>query len=135
MKKVLFIIMMLFCLTVQAEAQKVSRAVHVRTTELGNQKMEYVNGEFVLILKSGIKPIVVPLGDKENALRILKFLRDTKFRSGDIIELENEAGSVAKFNGLKQFEFYSEGRAYTGQIGQRYMKGYYEAVDKFETNE
>ena len=109
-----------------------SRAVHVRTTELGNQKMEYVNGEFVLILKSGIKPIVVPLGDKENALRILKFLRDTKFRSGDIIELENEAGSVAKFNGLKQFEFYSDGRAYTGQIGQRYMKGYYEAVEKFQ---
>lgn len=135
MKKVLFIIMMLFCLTVQAEAQKVSRAVTVRTTELGNQRMEYLDGEFILVIKSSYKPIIVPLGNKENALRLLAFLRDTKFRSGDIVELENEAGSVAKFNGLKQFQFYSEGRQFTGQIGQRYMKGYYEAVEKFETDE
>lgn len=133
MKKVLFLMVVLFGLTMQVQAQKVSRAVKVHSTELGNQRMEYVGGEFVLIIKTGYsKNIVVPLGDKAATLRILHFLAENKFKAGDVIELENEAGSVAGFNGLKQFIFYSEGRAFSGQMGQRYVKGYIKAVDQFD---
>jgi len=129
-KLVLSIIIALVAVT--AIGQKVHRPVEIRTTELGNQKMEYVAGEYVLLIKTGhsaMKYVTVPLGNKEQALKILCFLRDTKFKSGDIIELENSTGTLAKFNGLKQFIFYSEGKQFSGQMAKRYVKGYIEAIE------
>ena len=86
---------------------------------------------FVLVVKSSVKDISIVLGKKDKALKILRFLADADVRKGDIVELENEAGDVAKFNGLKQYEFFSEGRQFTGQMAKRYMKGYIEAIEKY----
>lgn len=121
------------CLT--AQAQRISRPVTLRTTELGNQKLIVTDSTFVLVLKSSVKPISIVLGNKEQALRIPRFLSEADVRKGDVVELENEEGDVAKFNGLKQYEFLSPGRQYTGQMAKRYMKGYIEAVEKYGTGE
>lgn len=129
MRKLLFIVMVLCSMMVQA--QKISRPEKIRTTELGNQKMMVVDSVFVLVLKSSVKDISIVLGKKEQALKTLRFLYEADVRKGDIVELENEAGDVAKFNGLKQYEFFSPGRQYTGQMAKRYLKGYIEAVEKY----
>lgn len=129
MRKLLFIVMVLCSMMVQA--QKISRPEKIRTTELGNQKMMVVDSVFVLVLKSSVKDISIVLGKKEQALKTLRFLYEADVRKGDIVELGNEAGDVAKFNGLKQYEFFSPGRQYTGQMAKRYLKGYIEAVEKY----
>jgi hypothetical protein len=95
--------------------------------------MEVVDSVFVLVIKTAYKPISVVLGKKEQALKILRFLYTADVRSGDIIEVENEAGDICKYNGLKQYEFFSAGRQFTGQIAKRYLKGYIEAVEKYGT--
>lgn len=131
MRKLLLILLACFALTIQA--QKITRAKTIRTTELGNQKLQVVDSTFVLVLQSSVKPITIVLGSKEKALKILRFLYTADVQKGDIIELENEAGDAAKFNGLKQYEFFSPGRQFTGQMAKRYLKGYIEALEKYGT--
>ena len=129
MKKL--ILLLLICLPMMVQAQKISRPETIRSTEFGTQKMMVVDSTFVLVIKTGYKPISVELGTKDKALKILRFLYTADVRSGDIIEIENEAGDVCKYNGLKQYEFFSAGRQFTGQIAKRYLKGYIEAVEKY----
>lgn len=131
MRKVLFLFMMVFCLVSVIQAQKITRPEKLRTTELGNQKLFVADSVFVLVVKSSVKDISIVLGNKEQALRILRFLYTADVRSGDIIEIENENKDVCKYNGLKQYEFFSAGRQYTGQIAKRYLKGYIEAVENY----
>ena len=131
MKKL--IALLCICLPMLAQAQKISRPETIRSTEFGTQKMMVVDSTFVLVIKTSYKPITVELGKKEQALKILRFLYTADVRSGDIIEIENEAGDVCKYNGLKQYEFFSAGRQFTGQIAKRYLKGYIEAVEKYGT--
>ena len=128
MRRILFAVV-LACMMMSVCAQRVTHPVKLRTTELGNQKLMYVDSVYVLVLKSRYKPISVVLGSKEKALQILRFLDTAEVHAGDIIELENEDGDVARFNSLKQYEFFSPGRQYTGQMGRRYIKGYIEAIE------
>ena len=132
MRKLLMIIFA--CCVLGVQAQKITRPETIRTTELGNQKMQVVDSTFVLVLKSGVQPITIVLGKKEKALQILRFLYEADVRKGDIIELGNEAGDAAKFNGLKQYEFFSPGRQFTCQMAKRYLKGYIEAVENYGTS-
>ena len=129
MRKILFCILLVFAANVYA--QKISRPETLRTTEFGNQKLVVADSVFVLIVQSTVEPITIVLGHKDEALRILRFLRDADVRSGDVIELENANGDICKYNGLKQYVFFSKGRTYTGQMAKRYMKGYVEAIEKY----
>lgn len=131
MRKLLLILFAFLPMMVQA--QKISRPETIRSTEFGTQKMMVVDSTFVLVIKTNYKPITVELGTKDKALKILRFLYTADVRSGDIIEIENEAGDVCKYNGLKQYEFFSAGRQFTGQIAKRYLKGYIESVEKYGT--
>jgi hypothetical protein len=92
-----------------------------------------MDSTFVLVLKTSYNPISVVLGDKEKALKILRFLYTADVRSGDIIEIENEAGDICKYNGLKQYVFFSVGKQFWGQIAKRYLKGYIEVIEKYGT--
>ena len=133
MRKVLFLFMMVFFMVSAIQAQKITRPEKLRTTELGNQKLFVADSVFVLVVKSSVKDISIVLGKKVQALRILRFLYTADVRSGDIIEIENENKDVCKYNGLNQYEFFSAGRQYTGQIAKRYLKGYIEAIEKYGT--
>ena len=86
MRKLLMIIFA--CCVLGVQAQKITRAETIRTTELGNQKMQVVDSTFVLVLKSGVQPITIVLGKKEKALQILRFLYEADVRKGDIIVLD-----------------------------------------------
>ena len=130
MKKLLILIVTV-CMACTMDAQKITRPVTLRTTELGNQRLIVTDSVYTLILKSSVKDIAIVLGGREQALKILRFLHTAEVSKGDIIELENEAGDVARFNGLKQYEFFSPGRQYTGQMAKRYVKGYIEAIEKY----
>lgn len=127
--------MLCCCVALGLQAQKVSRPVKLHSTELGNQKLFVMDSVYVLVLKSSAKDISIVLGGKDKALRILRFLRDADVKSGDVVELENEDGDIAKYNGLRQYEFYSPGRQFTGQMAKRYMKGYIEAIEKYGVNQ
>lgn len=129
MRKVLLILMMVFCFS--AVAQKISRPVTIRTTELGNQKLIVTDGIYTLVVKSSVRPISIVLGSRDKALQILRFLFTADVRKGDIVELENENEDIARYNSLKQYEFFSAGRQYTGQMAKRYIKGYIEAIEKY----
>lgn len=128
MRKLLFILFA--CLPMMMQAQKLNRAETIRTTELGNQKMVVMDSTFVLILRA-TPPIRIVLGTREKALQILRFLYTTETKRGDIIELENEAGDIARYNSLKQYEFATPGRDFEGQIAKRYLKGYIEVIENY----
>lgn len=72
MKKLLLILLAFLAMMVQA--QKISRPETIRSTEFGTQKMMVVDSTFVLVIKTGYKPISVELGTKDKALKILHFL-------------------------------------------------------------
>jgi len=131
MKNLVLIVFAL--LPMMMQAQKITRPVTLRSTELGTQKLMVADSTFVLVIKTSYKPISIVLGDKEKALSILRFLYTADVHSGDIIEIENEAGDICKYNSLKQYEFFSAGRQFTGQIAKRYLKGYIEVIEKYGT--
>lgn len=129
MKKLLSLLMVL-CMATGLQAQKISRPQTLRSTELGNQKLILTDSIYTLVLRARPNNITIVLGNKEQALKILRFLSTADVRRGDIVELENANGDVAKFNGLKQYEFFSPGRQYTGQMAKRYLKGYIEVIEE-----
>ena len=71
MRKLLLILFAFLPMMVQA--QKISRPETIRSTEFGTQKMMVVDSTFVLVIKTGYKPISVELGTKDKTLKILRF--------------------------------------------------------------
>ena len=79
MRKVLLVLVML--VAVVASGQRVTKRKALKTTDLGNQKLEAVISAtdtiYVISLKTGsmgMKYVTVELGDAERALRLLTFL-------------------------------------------------------------
>lgn len=131
MKKIiLFLVISVMCVSVYAQT-----AVEVETlkvTDLGNQKLcaAKVNGcidyYYIMLKTSNIyqKYITVYLGDKEEAIRLLRFLYDLNSKSGTYIHLENRTNNVVSWNRLGYYTVFSEGRVLKGHIRKQNIKGF-----------
>ena len=141
MRKLLFIIVAVLA-SVTCSAQKVISEENVmhtqtlKTTDLGNQKLVVgINAgdtAFALSLATGHKyRVQVTLGGTDDALRMLQFLLDYDAKSGDIIDLENASGNVAKWSGASGYTVYSEGKQFSGHLRKPNIKGFIKAIMEF----
>lgn len=131
MKKIiLFLVISVMCVSVYA--QTVVEVETLKVTDLGNQKLcaAKVNGcidyYFIMLKTSNIyqKYITVYLGDKEEAIRLLRFLYDLNSKSGTYIHLENRTNNVVSWNRLGYYTVFSEGRVLKGHIRKQNIKGF-----------
>lgn len=131
MKKIiLFLVISVMCVSVYA--QTVVEVETLKVTELGNQKLcaAKVNGcidyYYIMLKTSNIyqKYITVYLGDKEEAIRLLRFLYDLNSKDGTYIHLENRTNNVVSWNRLGYYTVFSEGRVLKGRIRKQNIKGF-----------
>lgn len=131
MKKIiLFLVISVMCVSVYA--QTVVEVETLKVTDLGNQKLcaAKVNGcidyYYIMLKTSNIyqKYITIYLGDKEEAIRLLRFLYDLNSKSGTYIHLENRTNNVVSWNRLGYYTVFSEGRVLKGRIRKQNIKGF-----------
>lgn len=131
MKKIiLFLVISVMCVSVYA--QTVVEVETLKVTDLGNQKLcaAKVNGRidyyYIMLKTSNIyqKYITVYLGDKEEAIRLLRFLYDLNPKGGTYIHLENRTNNVVSWNRLGYYTVFSEGRVLKGRIRKQNIKGF-----------
>lgn len=131
MKKIiLFLVISVMCVSVYA--QTVVEVETLKVTDLGNQKLcaAKVNGcidyYYIMLKTSNIyqKYITVYLGDKEEAIRLLRFLYDLNPKGGTYIQLENRTNNVVSWNRLGYYTVFSEGRVLKGHIRKQNIKGF-----------
>lgn len=131
MKKIiLFLVISVMCVSVYA--QTVVEVETLKVTDLGNQKLcaAKVNGcidyYYIMLKTSNMyqKYITVYLGDKEEAIRLLRFLYDLNPKGGTYIHLENRTNNVVSWNRLGYYTVFSEGRVLKGRIRKQNIKGF-----------
>lgn len=131
------IVLLLLTIAMVSQGQTITRKVTLKSTDLGNQKLEAVVGKdtvYVMLIATGsrvMKHVTVELGDKENALRILLFLLDANIKKGDFINLENPTDNIVTKNSLGGYLVYSQGRQFSGQLRKPNIKGFIEAIREF----
>lgn len=140
MRKFLIALCMMIC--VAASAQSVMSTETLKTTDLGNQKlMVAVSGEdtlYSVALKTGNsfqKYIMVALGDRERALKLLQFLYDYKAKKGDIIDLENATHNTATYQGASGYRVVSEGGQLSGHLRKPNIKGFIKVIKEYTHTE
>mgnify|MGYP006874875180 CR=1 FL=1 len=118
--------------------QSMTRAVELKTTDLGNQRLEAMVSQGDTIYRMVFRAsevtsmtFVAVLGDRRQAEHILTFLLDAKPRGNDIIDLENPTHNYVKKNSLGGFRVYSEGRAFSQQLRKPNIRGFINAIQEF----
>ena len=141
MRKKLFIVFGLLALATTISAQKVvsptvTHTKTLKTTDLGNQKLTVAVTDndtvYCIILATGHSMnVVVDLGRKDKALKLLQWLYDYEPKKGEIIDLENDTHNMAKWKGASGYLVYSEGKAFTGHLRKPNIKGFIESIKEF----
>lgn len=135
MRKVL--LSLFLALSLGATGQTITRTTTLKSTDLGNQKLEAVMGNdttYVLLIKTGARVmpyLTCALGNKERAIHLLTFLYDLDIKKGDIVDLENETHNFVAKNSLGGLRVYSEGKQFSGQLRKPNIKGFIEAIKEF----
>ena len=121
MRKILFLLMMMVSLAVSG--QTLTKSKVLKSTDLGNQKLQMAiqNNDtvYAIVLKSSgggrDDVIVVALGNRENALRLLNVMLDVELEKDDVLALENETKNV-----VKKWPLPGGGFAVFHELGVRY---------------
>lgn len=135
MRKVL--LGLFLALSLETMGQTVFKTVTLKSTDLGNQKLEAVMGNdttYVLLIKTGSRAmphLTCALGNKERAIQLLTFLYNLEVKKGDIVDLENETHNLVKKNSLGGLLVYSEGKQFSGQLRKPNIKGFIETIQEF----
>lgn len=136
MKK-LFITIAAVLLTATCSAQHIVSTKTLKTTDLGNQKLEVAIADgdtaYCITLATGNRfqsRITFGLGDAKESLRLLQWLYDLDAKSGDIIDLENATHNTAKWSGASGYTIYSEGGQLSGHLRKPNIRGFMSAIKK-----
>lgn len=121
MRKILILLMMMVSLAVSG--QTLTKSKVLKSTDLGNQKLQMAiqNNDtvYAIVLKSSgggrDDVIVVALGNRENALRLLNVMLDVELEKDDVLALENETKNV-----VKKWPLPGGGFAVFHELGVRY---------------
>lgn len=139
MRKILFLLMMMVSLAVSG--QTLTKSKVLKTTDLGNQKLQMAiqNNDtvYAIVLKSSgggrDDVIVVALGNRENALRLLNVMLDVELEKDDVLALENETKNVVKKWPLPGggFAVFHELGVRYGQLRKPNIKGFIKAIENY----
>ena len=76
------------------------------------------------------KNIVVALGNRDNAVRLLRLLSDLKLKNDDMLDLENDTHNVVTRGSFGSLRFHSEGRQFQGDCGKAYIKTFLKTLEE-----
>ena len=139
MRKILILLMMMVSLAVSG--QTLTKSKVLKSTDLGNQKLQMAiqNNDtvYAIVLKSSgggrDDVIVVALGNRENALRLLNVMLDVELEKDDVLALENETKNVVKKWPLPGggFAVFHELGVRYGQLRKPNIKGFIKAIENY----
>ena len=139
MRKILFLLMLMVSLAVSG--QTLTKSKVLKSTDLGNQKLQMAiqNNDtvYAIVLKSSgggrDDVIVVALGNRENALRLLNVMLDVELEKDDVLALENETKNVVKKWPLPGggFAVFHELGVRYGQLRKPNIKGFIKAIENY----
>ena len=128
--KAMTTIIAVLAMCVAAGAQTIVRSETLAVDDLGNVKLIKVGDKYLMKIETGNRfqtHISVALGEREQALHLLEFLRDTELNVGDVIDLENETGNAASWVALSEMSGYliaSPGGRLDGWLRKATIKKY-----------
>lgn len=132
MKKLLFVL--LICLAVPAAAQKVIKNEELATFRMGGVKLYMTDSVTYALRFRTDNPITNTfpciLGDREQAVRLLTFIRDVKLGDNDVIDLENATGNFVSRGLWGSFRIHSEGKQFSFDITKKEIKKMIEAIEE-----
>ena len=121
--------------------QTLTKSKVLKSTDLGNQKLQMAiqNNDtvYAIVLKSSgggrDDVIVVALGNRENALRLLNVMLDVELEKDDVLALENETKNVVKKWPLPGggFAVFHELGVRYGQLRKPNIKGFIKAIENY----
>ena len=121
--------------------QTLTKSKVLKSTDLGNQKLQMAiqNNDtvYAIVLKSSgggrDDVIVVALGNRENALRLLNVMLDVGLEKDDVLALENETKNVVKKWPLPGggFAVFHELGVRYGQLRKPNIKGFIKAIENY----
>ena len=139
MRKILFLLMMM--VSVAVSGQTLTKSKVLKSTDLGNQKLQMAiqknDTVYAIVLKSSgggrDDVIVVALGNRENALRLLNVMLDVELEKDDVLALENETKNVVKKWPLPGggFAVFHELGVRYGQLRKPNIKGFIKAIENY----
>ena len=127
--------------SVAVSGQTLTKSKVLKTTDLGNQKLQMAiqknDTVYAIVLKSSgggrDDVIVVALGNRENALRLLNVMLDVELEKDDVLALENETKNVVKKWPLPGggFAVFHELGVRYGQLRKPNIKGFIKAIENY----
>ena len=134
MKKLIFILML--CLAMPAAAQKVYRNVELKSFRMGTMKLYMTDSlTYAINFSTGntFKPtFVCILGDRENAIKLLTFLRDLKLGDDDVVDLENASENYVTKGMWTALRIHSSGKQFSYDVTPKEIRKMLEAIEKQE---
>lgn len=135
MKNVLLAVMLLCASVVQA--QSVTRTKTVENLNFGLHKLQYIveagDTSYIMSLADVSTQrsdrVVIALGTKSNALRLLRFMVDLKLDKDDVAMLENETNNFIMRDGMGGMAVFHELGYRYGRINKYVIKRFIKALE------
>lgn len=131
MKKMILLLML--CLAMPVQAQKVVKNVELKSFRNGTMKLFVTDSTtYTLVFKTNNRfnptfPCI--LGDREQAVKLLTFLRDVEIGDDDVIDLENESKNYAGRGIFGTLRIFSEGRQFSYDVTKKDFKKMLEVIN------
>ena len=133
MKKIIVLLLMIVPL-MTIQAQSISKVETLKTTDLGNQKLQVADSVFCILLKTGNqfqKYIPVGLGRKNEALKLLQFMLDANMKGKDVLTMDNPTNNTAKWGGASGYIIFSDGGILKGRLRKQNIRAFIEEIEKY----
>lgn len=132
MKKLIFILML--CLAMPAASQNVYRNVELKSFRMGTMKLYMTDSlTFAITFKTNnrYKPTFsCILGKKEQAIKLLTFLKDLKLGDDDVVDLENESENYVTHGMWTALRIYSSGKQFWYDVTTKDVRKMLEEIEK-----
>ena len=140
MKKVIFTIVAVL-LVIGAGAQSITKRKALKTYLMGHLRLEQVISEkdtlYGLYINSGNRYegyYPVALGDRQNAIRLLKLMEDVKLEDDDILYLENQTKNRVSRGFMGSLRIYSESGVFHQDFDPKYMRKCREVLESLDAD-
>lgn len=132
MRKLLFITLLtLFACGV--EAQTVYRNEVIKSLNGGAVKLMCLNGMYKLTIRTDNRyqpSFNCMLGNRDNAIRLLRFMSELKLTKNDVVDLENATENTLRLGLFGNLEIFSEGGTFSGLIAKKQCRQLAELLEE-----
>ena len=134
MRKILLLLVLMVAMS--ATCQTVARRKTIKSINFGVLKLERFIVEqdttYAMWIKTTnryVPSFTVSLGHRDEAIRQLNFLINVELKDDDEVYMDNDQHTRVGRGMFGSLCFWSEGEAFSGDVGKMYLKKFVEALD------